>query len=160
VSDEPRWFEQVRTQSDRCAASIELAERFLATTAAERRTLADGWPFGGKWPYPNPARLGCQIGESFDSRVRIVASLILSYLEGAFGSKEHLIALSATHRACELSGLDASTVFEEVAVALPAPAAGSLHAFLRRDAFDRDPKAFGFVERTNEDGEVELHLRL
>jgi hypothetical protein len=160
VSDEPRWFEQLRTQSDRSGASIALAKCFLAATPPERRALTDGWPFGAIWLYPNPARLGCQIGESFGSRDRIIASLILSYLEGAFGSKEQLIAISAAYRACELSGLDASKVFEDVAVALPAPPAEILRAFLRRDAPDRDPKAFGFVERINKDGEVELDLRL
>jgi len=52
------------------------------------------------------------------ARERIVASLVLEYLEGVFGSREHLIALSATYRACELAGLDPATLFEQVAGAL------------------------------------------
>ena len=100
------------------------------------------------------------IGEAFSARDRIVASLVLDYLEGAMGSKEHQIALSASYRSSQLAGLDPATVFEDVAVSLPADAAETLRSFLRRDKTRQNPKVFGLVERTNRDGEVELDLQL
>ena len=160
MSDVPGWFGRLQCAPDRDASTIELGWRFIAATMAERRALADKWPFGAKWPYPNPARLGCQIGEVFSSRDRIVASLVLEYLDGIIGSREHLIALGASYRSCELAGLDARLIFEEVAAALPAPAAKAIQAFLQRDESGRDTKAFCLSERTNQDGEVELDLRL
>lgn len=160
MSDAPDWFGRLQCAPDRYASTIELGKRFIAATVAERRALADKWPLGAKWPYPNPARLGCQIGEVFSSRDRIVASLVLDYLEGITGFREHLIALSASYRSCELAGLDAELIFEEVAAALPAAAAEVLEAFLQREKSERDPKAFCLFERTNQDGEVELDLRL
>ncbi len=160
MSELPSWFGPLVTLSDRNVATIEFARHFVAAAETQRQAIADRWPFEAEWPYPNPARLGCQIGESFSARDRIVASLVLDYLEGIVGSREHVIALSASYRSCQLAGLDPRTVFEAVAVALPSDAAGSLHSFLRRDESKRDPAAFGLVERTNRDGEMELELRL
>jgi hypothetical protein len=160
MSDVPSWFGRLQCTPDRDASTVELGWRFVAGTVAERRALADKWPLGAKWPYPNPARLGCQIGEVFSSRDRVVATLVLEHLEGLIGSREHLIALSASYRSCELAGLDPRLIFEEVAAALPASAAKVLQAFLQRDESGREPKAFCLFERTNQDGEVELDLRL
>jgi hypothetical protein len=161
MSNVPIWLVRLCSEPDRKAATIEVGRRFVgAATVTDRLALADGWPFGADWPYPNPSRLGCQIGELFSSRDRIVASLVLDHLEGVAGSREHLIALSASYRCCELAGLDAKAVFDEVAAALPAAAAESMRAFLRRGESEREPRAFGLVERTNRDGEVELDLQL
>lgn len=118
MSTTPDWLRGLARQSDRAAAVVELARLFISALVPQREAVAAGWPFGAEWPYPNPARLGCKSGETIPARDRIVASLVLDYLEGVFGSREHLIAVSATYRACELAGLEPATVFEEVAEAL------------------------------------------
>jgi hypothetical protein len=159
VSTPPDWLQQLVNRPDRAAAVIELARLFLAAAATQRELVRAGWPFGAAWPYPDPARLGCDRGETAPARERIVASLALEYLEGVFGSREHLIVLSATYRACELAGLDPTTVFEQVAGALDASGACWLRSFLSRSKSDREPSAFGLVERSNEDGEVEIHFQ-
>lgn len=156
----PHWLEPIVSRSDRAAAVNELACLFISTAVAKRQAIAAGWPFGAEWPYPAPARLGCESGETVPAKERIVSSLVLDYLAGLFGSREHLIALSATCRSCELAGLAPAAVFEEVASALEPEAASWLRSFLKRDESERAPRAFGLIERTNEDGEVEIHLDL
>lgn len=155
----PTWLGALCTHPDRAAAVVELGRRFGTATESERRLVRDGWPFSAKWPYPDPSRLGCQKGEPFSSRDRIVASLVLDHLEGLFGSREHLIAMSATCRSCELAGLDPATVMEEVASALPPEPAEYVRAFLRRPESGRRAECFGLVESLDADGEIELHAR-
>lgn len=158
MSTTPDWFRSLVTQPDRSAAAIDLARGFICAVVAERETILAGWPFSVEWPYPDPARLGCSHGEAASPRDRIMACLVLEYLEGMFGSREHLIALSATYRSCELANLDPAAVFEEAAAVLDNPAAAWLRSFLKRSKSDRELRAFGLVERRNQDGEVEIHL--
>lgn len=158
MSTTPEWLGPLVNQSNRATAAVALARLFISALASHRESILAGWPFGAEWPYPDPARLGCSRGEKVPARDRIVASLVLDYLEEVFGSREHLIALSATYRACEVAGLDPARVFEEVAGALDADGANWLRSFLRRGQSERELGAFGLVERRNEDGEVEIHF--
>ena len=90
----------------------------------------------------------------------MIASLVLDYLEGVFGSREHLIALSASYRSCQLAELNPAAVFEDVAISLPSEAAKTLRAFLHRPESLRRPEEFGLVEQSNQDGEIELELQM
>jgi len=153
----PAWMPALVMDRNRGRAAAALGPSFLRATGEERSAVAAGWSFGATWPYPDPARLACRTGETTSPLERIVSSLVLDSLENIFGTREHLIALSATYRSCELAGLSPSDVFSSVAAVLPASHADALRAFLRRQPEDRSLGAFGLVERTNEDGEYEIH---
>lgn len=154
------WLDKLIASTDREAAFAALGPLFLAATDAERIEVYNGWDFGVHWPYPTPSRLGCSKGERSPPRDRIISSLVLDSLVGAFGTREHLIALSETYRSCELAGLSPAQVFESVAGVLPIAHAEILISFLRRTPEQRAPSAFGLVETVNADGEVEIHLRM
>jgi hypothetical protein len=155
----PDWFRSLAEKSDRGAAAVDLGEAFMVADLKDREGIRAGWNFGVEWPYPAPERLACTVGEVYSPRARIVASLILDSLEGVSGTREHLIALCATFRACELAQLSAVDVFEAVAVILTPPDADALRSFVRRSPDERQPSAFGIKERTNADGETELHIQ-
>ncbi len=151
------WLQKLIVEEDRESATNALGSLFLSATDDERETVFCGWDFDVEWPYPTGARLACTKGERYSPGERIVSSLVLEWLEGLFGTREHLIDLCATYRQCELAGISPSEVFESVAVALPPAEADELRAFLRRSAEDRALTDFWLVERVNEDGEVEIH---
>lgn len=153
------WLQALVEEPQRDLAVGQLGSRFLLATPEERVALRQGWSFDVEWPYPAPARLACRLGEGQPPETRIVASLVLDWLDGVFGTREHLIALCATYRSCELAGLSPTQVFESVASALPAEEGEELRAFLRRSPDERRLTAFGLVERTNSDGEVEVDLQ-
>ena len=150
------WLRELLDEKDREFAVATLGKAFLRASPSERQMVAEGWDFGNDWPYPSPERLACVRGERFSPRDRIVASLVLDFLEGACGPREHLIALSATSRSCELAALSPEAVFETVAAALPVDEAEDLRAFCRRPVEDRHPRAFDLHESRNLDGEVEI----
>jgi hypothetical protein len=155
----PDWITELARDADREGAVVRLGTRFLAATDAERAAVYEGWPFGAKWPYPKLLRLACGNGEKFSPRERIVASLVLDSLEGVFGTREHLIALSAKYRSCELAGLSPVAVFESVGAVLLDSHSKALSSFLRRTPDQRATSAFGLVETLNPDGEIEIILR-
>ncbi len=154
----PPWLRDLARDSNRVRAAAALGTAFVNATPDERLLVIAGWDFGVEWPYPDPTRLACRIGEAAPPLERIVSSLVLDSLEHVFGTREHLIALSATYRSCELAGLSPTDVFSSVAAVLPEDHADELRAFLRRTAEDRSLTAFGLVERVNATGEREIHV--
>lgn len=150
------WLRGLINEPNRNAAAAALGATFLDATPEARDIVINGWDFGVEWPYPAPERLACVNGEDASPRQRIVSTLVLDSLEGVFGSREHLVALSATYRSCELAGLSPVDVFEAVAKALPAKHAEMLRNFLHRRPEDRALGVFGLTERVNADGEVEV----
>jgi hypothetical protein len=158
AADIPATLVNIVHESDRDAAVASLGQWFLASTEQERATLVAGWPLGAEWPYPDPARLGCTRGERFPPEVRLVASLVLDELENRTGTREHLVALSATYRSCEIAGLDPERTFETVAAAVSPPFAASLRNFVQRSPEARRVDAFGLREQVNADGETEVRL--
>jgi hypothetical protein len=151
------WMQNLIEEANRDSAAAALGSVFLTATGSDRAAVFNGWDFAVEWPYPTPARLACTNGEHTSPRERIISSLVLDSLERVVGTREHLIALSATYRSCELAGLSPSEIFESVAAVLPSRDAQILRAFLGRRAEDRALSAFGLAERVNADGEVEVH---
>lgn len=155
--DQVAWIRKLKEEANRQSAAAALGPAFLMATAKERMAVVKGWDFGVEWPYPAPARLACRKGEDTSPRDRIISSLVLDSLEGVVGTREYLIALSATYRSCELAGLSPAEVFASVAEALTPTDAEALRTFIRRRPEERALSAFGLVERVNPDGEVEVH---
>lgn len=152
------WLKKLIKSKDRVSASVALGRGFLRASPEERLFISSGWNFNAEWPYPDPARLACTIGEASSPQERIACSFVLDSLEKVFGTREHLIALSASYRSCELAKLSGSDVFRDVASALPEREADVLVRFLKRTREDRSLEAFGLFERVNADGETEIHF--
>ena len=155
----PQWIDSLVTEPDRELAVVELGAAFLNASAEERQILLAGWNFGVHWPYPNGERLSCQRRERTTPRERIVASLVLDALEGAWKNwPEFVVGLAHSYRSAELAGLDPRQLFTTVAAQMPEPMADELQKFLARPAADRAPAAFNIKERSNAEGEVEAYV--
>lgn len=154
----PLWIDELLEIQDRTMASIKLSKAFMKASDNERKIVAIEWNYNREWLYPAFERLSCRKGEKTEPKDRIITSLILDSLEKIIGTREHLIALSATYRACELVSLSPDDVFISVAKILPENDGDILKAFIKRPPEDRNISAFGLVEKETKDGEIEIHF--
>jgi hypothetical protein len=132
---------------DATTAYMELARRYFDGNEQDRKKIIEGWDFGRAWKYPDFKRLPCTIGERYSPEERVKALLLGRAIR------------SGTSFICEplAAGLDADSIFRQIARISPPAAKSFLERFASRPEGLKSMSAFFLVRFTNAEGETEIH---
>lgn len=149
------------TISDRTAAYMGLAKRYIHGSDDDRCWIVAGWDFGVDWAYPNWQRLACKTGEAYEPEEKIRAFLVSQAITAAKPTvdvRDDLVGLAIIYQSAVAAGLDANKEFGYIASISPPPVRALLEDFAKRADADKSLAAFRLASILNGDGEIEIRL--
>jgi len=140
-------LQNILAEPDRKHAFYNLASLYASVTAAQRKEIRNGWDFRRDWLLADQNSLACQIPGEKPCEERIRASLIYYSIHDFRDDwRDSWLALPLIYYSAVYAGLNADSLFREVAAISGVSAAQCMIEFIQRKASDKSLAACKLVE--------------
>ena len=143
----PEQLQTLLTEPDRKEAFYRLASLYASAAADERQEIRYGWDFNCDWLVPDQNCLACRIPGEKSCEERLRASLIYYSIHDFRDDwRDSWLALPLIYHGAIHVGLNADSLFREVAALSGALAAKYMIEFIQRKSSDKTLDACKLVE--------------
>ena len=140
-------LQAILKERDRKEAFYKLASLYASAAAEDRKEIRYGWDFHRDWLLPDQNSLACQIPDEKPCEERIRASLIYYSIHDFRDDwRDSWLALPLIYHSAIHVGLNADSLFREVAALSGALAAQRMIEFIQRKASERSLAACKLAE--------------
>lgn len=143
----PEQLQTLLTEPDRKEAFYKLASLYASVAAEERREIRYGWDFHCDWLVPDQNCLACRIPGEKSCEERIRTSLIYYSIHDFRDDwRDSWLALPLIYHGAIDVGLNADSLFREIAALSGALAAQCMIEFIQRNSSEKSLQACKLVE--------------